>query len=158
MIRAFLPSTKIFMVISRYLVAHYYLNRRVSSIEISSTFGLQHRQITPIMKKLVRVGLVKSKVGGLSPGYILGCDPKEIKVNDIITVLQGPLYTDGCHSILGESNNYFVKDFYSCSPERPCKLCRLVREDLLQFNRKLNQLSLYDLYEDSQKMYSIAQN
>lgn len=67
----------------------------VSLKTIAENQGLSEHYLEQLFAPLRRAGLVKS-VRGAQGGYLLGRDPEEITVGDILRVLEGPLAPVEC--------------------------------------------------------------
>lgn len=66
---------------------------------IAERQGLSERYLEQLLIPLKQAGLVKS-IRGSKGGYILGRNPKDITVGNIITVLEGPIAPVDCVSEL----------------------------------------------------------
>ncbi len=62
---------------------------------IAENQGLSEHYLEQLFAPLRRAGLVKS-VRGAQGGYLLGREPKEITVGDVLRVLEGPLAPIEC--------------------------------------------------------------
>ena len=67
----------------------------VSLNSISQRQYISERYLEQLMAKLKKEGLVKS-VRGAGGGYLLGRDPKEISVGDVLRALEGDLSLVDC--------------------------------------------------------------
>ena len=145
MINLFLTSTRLFLIVSKHLVASYYDGRKVSSRELADIYNINNRALIPVLNRLTRTGYMYSQVGGLNPGHIFSKDPKEIRVGEIIIALEGEMDMMGCDSILGDG-------VAGCTSENRCKFCRIIANFIELGRKKIHSISLYDLYIDSKQM------
>lgn len=67
----------------------------VSLKEIARRQGLSEHYLEQLMGALRRAGLVRS-VRGAHGGYLLGREPSDISVGDVLRVLDGPLVPSDC--------------------------------------------------------------
>ncbi|MGI6097194.1 MAG: RrF2 family transcriptional regulator [Dethiobacteria bacterium] len=104
--------------------------------EIADEENISFQYLEQIFPSLRRARLVRS-IRGAKGGYILGKDPAEIKVGDIIRTLEGTLAPAEC-VIEGEEG-------VECSRSESC-LARNVWERLYErINEVLDDISLADL-------------
>ncbi len=78
-------------------LAQHYGKGPVSLKSIAERQDLSEHYLEQLIASLRRAGLVKS-VRGAQGGYILARDPADIKVGDIIRVLEGPIAPVECVS------------------------------------------------------------
>lgn len=69
----------------------------IATHTIAEHQGISERYLEQLMVPLKRSGLIKS-VRGAQGGYILGRDPQNITVGDIIRILEGPIAPVECVS------------------------------------------------------------
>lgn len=72
-------------------------NEPIATRTIAGRQGISERYLEQIMIPLKQNGLIKS-VRGSQGGYILGRNPKDISVGDVIRVLEGPIAPVECVS------------------------------------------------------------
>ncbi len=72
--------------------------------EIAQRQGLSEHYLEQLMGSLRRAGLVRS-VRGAHGGYLLGREPRNISVGDILRVLEGPLSPAECAELSGDVNH-----------------------------------------------------
>ena len=148
MINLFLTSTRLFIIVSKYLVESFYDGRKVSSRELANTYNVNNRALIPILNRLTRTGYLHSQVGGLNPGHIFSKDPKKISVGEVIVALEGEMDMMGCDSILGDGVT-------GCTSENRCKFCRTISNFIELGRKEIHSISLYDLYIDSKQTQKI---
>ncbi|MDN5348159.1 MAG: Rrf2 family transcriptional regulator, cysteine metabolism repressor [Clostridia bacterium] len=78
-------------------LAQRYGQGPVSLKSISERQGISAPYLEQLIASLRKAGLVRS-VRGAQGGYILGREPSEIRVGDIIRVLEGPIAPTECVS------------------------------------------------------------
>lgn len=72
-------------------------NEPIATRTIAERQGISERYLEQIMIPLKQNGLIKS-VRGSQGGYILGRNPKDISVGDVVRVLEGPIAPVECVS------------------------------------------------------------
>lgn len=70
-------------------------NTRVEAQEISSNQKIPERFLFKIMRSLVKTGIVKS-YRGVKGGFMLGRDPDQITLLDVVEAIQGPVQINNC--------------------------------------------------------------
>lgn len=70
-------------------------NNPVSIKSISERQNISEYYLEQLFSPLRKEGIIKS-IRGAQGGYMLGKDPREITVYDIITVLEGPIEISDC--------------------------------------------------------------
>ncbi|GAB4260260.1 MAG: Rrf2 family transcriptional regulator [Thermincola ferriacetica] len=84
-------------VLAMFDLAQHYGEGPVSLKSIAERQGLSEPYLEQLIAVLRKAGLVKS-VRGAQGGYILAREPRDIKVGDIIRVLEGPIAPVECVS------------------------------------------------------------
>lgn len=74
-------------------------NKPVNAIELSQTIGYSKHHIGKILQRLVKVGFLKS-YRGPTGGFSLIKDPKDIRIYDIYTAIEGEVESGECPSEL----------------------------------------------------------
>lgn len=69
----------------------------LSSTEIAKIVNLQLPTVSKVLKMLVKSGLVKS-YRGIDGGYELAKSPDKISVNEVISIMEGPVELTACSS------------------------------------------------------------
>jgi len=113
----------------------------VTTHTIAERQNISERYLEQIMVPLKRAGLVKS-IRGSQGGYILGRNPRDITVGDIVRVLEGPIAPVECVS---ETNPEPCERSDYCVTRA---LWAKVRDSISQV---LDSYTLADLAEESQK-------
>ena len=144
MINVFLSSTRIFLIVSKYLVEAFHEGRKVSSKELAEVYNINNRTLVPMLNRLTRTGYMLSQVGGSNPGHIFSKDPKDISVGEVILALEGGLEMIGCDAILGNVS-------VGCTVENRCKFCSTVAKCIEAGRQEMHSISLYELYIDAKK-------
>ena len=67
----------------------------ISIKTISERQNISENYLELLFSTLKKAGLIKS-LRGAQGGYILAKEPKEIRISDIINVLEGPIEIDKC--------------------------------------------------------------
>ncbi len=95
----------------------------VPASQLAKACGLPREFLGKTLRRLVRVGLVRS-FRGRSRGYALGRPPSEISVREVLEAVEGPDYFRRC--VFWDAR---------CSDDRPCPLHQVwagVRPQLLE--------------------------
>jgi len=79
------------------LAIHSQNNKPVLLLDISKRQGISEKYLSQIMNELIKAGLVKS-VRGRNGGYLLNRSPREIRVFDILKILEGDFTVVKCVS------------------------------------------------------------
>ncbi len=95
-----LSSTRLCLIASVSLVQEYLNGRMVTASEIAATYNFNARSINPSLTRLVRVGLLRSQVGGKGRGFVLARDPREISLFDIVNSLEGSSELVRCRDMM----------------------------------------------------------
>lgn len=137
-----LVSTRISLVVCRCLVEYYDSMSKITAPELSARYNINVRIINTSLRNLVRVGILKSQVGGSDPGFIFARDPREISLLDIVSALEGDKKMLCCKDVLSG-----IKcDMYSCDD---CLIYTSVNDNLMKLRNKLKSISVFDHYLSS---------
>ena len=105
--------------------------------EISGKENISFDYLEKIISKLEKKGLVKAKRGAKG-GYFLTRPSKEIKVGEIIKVLEGTIAPVKCVAEKGRKR-------YHCPRRRICKTFNVWQKIQNVLNSTLNSITLADL-------------
>ena len=133
----FLRSTKLALIAMRYFVEKYNDGINVTAPEISTVYNMNPRALMVALRRLTQVGILKSQVGGVHPGFRLSKDPKEISMYDIIMSLEGISAMNGCRNEV-EGVHCQLDD---CGK---CRVYNVVNLSISNMYDQLKSLSLYD--------------
>lgn len=95
-----LTVTRLGIMACRYLAKGYYENRYISAPEIAEHYNMNVRALMPALRQLTRMGILRSRVGGNTPGFIFAKDPKEITLYQILNVLEGDTHFECCKELV----------------------------------------------------------
>ncbi|CDN31944.1 hypothetical protein BN938_1864 [Mucinivorans hirudinis] len=84
------------------MVQGYEENRYISAPEIAEHYNMNVRALMPALNQLTRAGILRSRVGGTTPGFIYAKDPKEISLHTILVVLEGEPHFECCKELIKE--------------------------------------------------------
>ncbi len=113
----------------------------ISLKSVAERQELSENYLEQLISGLRKAGLVKS-VRGAQGGYVLGREPEQIKVGDIIRVLEGPIAPVDC---AGEG------DSECCDKAEQC-VTRVVWEKMRDsIADVLDSITLQDMLEDEAK-------
>lgn len=129
--------TRLGIIACRYLVKGYYENRYISAPEIAEYYQMNVRALTPALHQLTKAGILRSRVGGTTPGFIFSKDPKEISLYQIMVVLEGEPHFECCKDLLPN---------LKCDTEKceECQLLSLFDGVLNNVRKKFSSISIVD--------------
>lgn len=116
----------------------------ISLKSVAERQGISEHYLEQLVSGLRKAGLVKS-VRGAQGGYVLGKEPDEIKVGDIIRVLEGPIAPVDCVS---------EEDPECCEKAKFCvtrTIWEKVRDSITEV---LDSITLKDMVNDAAKIES----
>ena len=93
-------ATRLGFIACRYLVQGYYDNRYISAPEIAEHYNMNVRALMPALHQLTKAGILRSRVGGTTPGFIFTKDPKDLTLFQIITALEGAVHFECCKELV----------------------------------------------------------
>lgn len=73
----------------------------VSTAEIAERFNIPRGILGKVMQQLARHGLIRS-IQGVSGGYAIEKRPDEITLNDVVSVIEGPVEMVECITLDGD--------------------------------------------------------
>ncbi len=112
-----------------------------SAREISDQFGVPPSLLMNVMKELSAAGYVDS-VRGAKGGYRLACDPREVNLADLVTVLEGPVRMAECVSDSGQDDRECTCEVMArCPVADPV---HRVQRRLMEFLRKVTLAEIVD--------------
>ena len=120
-------------------LAFYYGQGPIPMKDIAKRQEISKKYLEHIIASLEVAGLVKS-IRGPQGGYILAKPPAQIKLSQIVKVLEGSLALVEC-----------VDDPGCCSRARVCLTRDIWREVKVAMDKVLESLSLKDLVEQQKK-------
>jgi Rrf2 family cysteine metabolism transcriptional repressor len=88
-------------------LAEHYRQEPITLRSIAARQGISESYLEQLIAVLKKAGLVTS-VRGAQGGYVLACDPGQIKISVIFTSLEGPIAPVDCvreHQLAGECRN-----------------------------------------------------
>lgn len=120
-------------------------NKPVSIKSISERQNISEYYLEQLFSPLRKKGIIKS-IRGAQGGYMLGKDPREITVYDIITVLEGPIEISDC--IENES----------CDNIDCCATRHLWQKIKSSIDNVTKNTTLNDIVEDYNKLNNRGEN
>lgn len=117
----------------------YYKGKPVLVKEIAKRQGVSERYLEHIMLSLKKAGFLRSIKGGKG-GYEFLKDPKEIRIKNVVEVLEGPIVPVECvgrEEICDKSNSCVARELW-CN----------VRDEILKI---LDSITLKELIERQKK-------
>ena len=118
----FLRSTKLALIALHYLVERYHDGINVTAPEISKVYNMNPRALTVSLRRLTQVGILRSQVGGVQPGFRLSKDPKAISMYDIIISLEGITTMNECRDSI-EGVHCQLDDCSKCKTYNVINFC-----------------------------------
>lgn len=130
----FLSSTRYGLVACRYLVRSYYEGVWVSAPEIAEHYGMNVRALAPALRLLSNAGILRSRRGGIHPGFILADDPEHVTLLDVMRALEGGIAVECCRQVIEGLQ-------CDCHPGK-CSICSLFDAELAALRRRLEAVTL----------------
>lgn len=93
-------ATRLGIIACRYLVKGYYENKYISAPEIAEHYNMNVRALMPSLRQLTHRGILHSRVGGSTPGFIFAKDPKELTLYQILITLEGESHFECCKRLI----------------------------------------------------------
>ncbi|GGB28290.1 MULTISPECIES: RrF2 family transcriptional regulator [Rhodobacterales] len=109
-------------------------DRAFSTADLAKEFQLSRNHLIKIMQKLGRAGLVQTRRGG-GGGATLACAPKEIRLGDVVRVLEEGQALVEC----------FQPNGGDCTIDGCCRLKARLRVAEMAFIENLNRSTLADV-------------
>lgn len=94
--------TRLGIMACRYLVKGYYENRYIPAPEIAEHYNMNVRAVMPSLRQLTRIGILRSRTGGNTPGFIFAKDPKELTLHQLLVALEGDVHFECCKELMPE--------------------------------------------------------
>lgn len=109
--------TRLGFIACGYLVKGYYENRYIPAPEIAGQYNMNVRALMPALRQLTRVGILRSRIGGNTPGFMFVKNPEEYTMYQILTALEGDAHFECCKELVPslkcDCNNQFRCGVYS---------------------------------------------
>ncbi len=134
-----LSSTRLCLIASVSLVQEYLNGRMVTASDMAATYNFNARSINPSLTRLVRVGILRSQVGGKGRGFVLSRDPRTISLFDIVNALEGSNELARCRDMM-----YGVKCAIGDCAD--CHLYIQLNDLYASEGEMLKSISLFDHY------------
>ncbi|MFZ5641934.1 MAG: RrF2 family transcriptional regulator [Bacillota bacterium] len=122
-------------------LAQHYGEGPISLKSIAERQDLSEHYLEQLIAGLRKAGLVKS-VRGAQGGYVLSREPEEIKVGDIVRVLEGPIAPVECVTENGPEN---------CMKAEYCVTRNVWEKVRLSIEEVLDSITLADMCKDAEK-------
>lgn len=113
-----LIATRLGIIACSYLANGYYEHRYISAPEIAERYNMNVRALMPALRQLTRVGILRSRVGGSTPGFIFSKDPAEFTLLQILNALEGSTDFPCCKELVPNLKCH-------CEDETKCKVISL---------------------------------
>ncbi|OPJ63617.1 RrF2 family transcriptional regulator [Clostridium oryzae] len=123
-------------------LAIYYSDEPISIKSIAERQKISEYYLEQLFSPLRKAGLIKS-IRGAQGGYVLGKDPNDITVAQIIDVLEGPIEISECLD-----NNF-------CSNEDCCATRLLWEKIQVSIDKVLETTTLMDIVNDYKRINGI---
>lgn len=130
-----LASTRCGLIACRYLAEKYGENSYISAPEIAKRYNINVRALMPALRQLTRSGILRSRVGGTEPGFILVKHPKEISLLEILRSLEGYGDIPCCKEVMPGLR-------CDCRTKEECCVYKLFNDITNQMRVKLAHISL----------------
>lgn len=138
----FLAVTRLGLIACQYLAKCYAEGRYVAAPDIAERYNMNVRALMPALRQLTKAGILRSRVGGLEPGFIFSRDPEELTALDIVLALEGDReFLCSMDSISG------VK--CSCNSKEECVLYETFNSMINYAKYKLSTISIKNYSKSS---------
>lgn len=128
--------TRFGLIACRYLVWGWRNNVWITTSDIADRYSINVRALSPALQRLVRSGLLRSRRGRTSSGFMLSRSPEEITMLDVMRSLDGELHIDCCKTIF--------PGVRCTSDTSECRVCGLFRGLLEKLRAELASVTLAD--------------
>ena len=129
-------ATRLGIIACRYLVQGYYDNRYISAPEIAEHYNINVRALMPALHQLTKAGVLRSRVGGTTPGFIYARDPEEISLYQIMVILEGEPYFECCKDLIPSLK-------CECKENEGCGIFSLFHGILDNASEKLSSITIF---------------
>ena len=130
-----LSSTRCGLIACRYLAHAYRQGTYVPAPEIAAYYRMNVRTLMPALRQMTRSGILRSRVGGKEPGFILARDPKDISLGEVFSSLEGTAEIPCCKELLADIN-------CDCEEHGACSMYQLFNDMLVQAKARIAGVSL----------------
>ena len=130
-----LIATRLGLIACGYLVGGYYESRYISAPEIAQRYNMNVRALMPALHRLVMAGILRSRVGGTTPGFIYAKDPKELT----LFAMEGEAAFACCKELVPG-----LKCDCSCDEKSSCTMLSLFNGMIDNATEKLSAITVAD--------------
>lgn len=130
-----LLSTRLAFIASRFLAQAYYDGKWTTAPEIAGRYNINVRALTPALQGLTRAGILKSRVGGRTPGFIFVKEPTDIMLSEIMNALEKKEAMSCCKELIPG----LVCD---CSSMGDCRIFALFESISKEISHKFSNISV----------------
>ena len=128
--------TRFGLIACRYLVWGWRNSVWITTSDIADRYSINVRALSPALQRLVRSGLLRSRRGRTSSGFMLSRSPEEITMLDVMRSHDGELHIDCCKTIFSGVR--------CTSDTSECRVCGLFRGMLEKLRAELASVTLAD--------------
>ncbi|CDN31252.1 hypothetical protein BN938_1157 [Mucinivorans hirudinis] len=139
-------ATRLGVMACRYLVQGYYENRYIPAPEIAGHYNMNVRALMPALHQLTRAGILRSRVGGTTPGFIFAKDPKEFSLHQLMVIMEGEPHFECCKEIIPD---------LKCGTKK-CDGCGIYSLFHGVIDNAKNKFSAINIVEDASKLFDNA--
>lgn len=136
----FLTRTRLFLIACGYLKDSYYQSKYVPVPEIAGYYKMNARALMPAFVSLTHAGILRSRVGGTEPGFILSRDPSTINMLEVLKALEPNPCFMCCKDITDVEH-------YDCCGDDKCQLYNVINSTIEDMKIKMSQISLKEYCE-----------
>lgn len=142
-----LISTRLSLISCRYLTRAYYEKRWVAAPEIAAYYNMNVRALMPALRSLTKAGILKSRVGGNTPGFMFANDPKTYSLLDVLTVLEDGYEIQCCKRVIPDLR-------CDCQMTGQCIIHSRTAALINRFKQQLADISIVEhAQEDTSQQY-----
>lgn len=133
----FLVSTRCGIIACRHLAGCYYREEWATAPEIADKYRMNVRSLMPALRRLTQFGILKSRVGGKTPGFRFAQDPKTVSMFRVITTLESELTIPCCQEVISGLE-------CDCSDRGECSVFGMCNQLLDEARKRLSAISVAD--------------
>lgn len=131
----FLVSTRCGIIACRYLAGCYYREEWATAPEIADKYRMNVRSLMPALRRLTQFGILKSRVGGKTPGFQFAQDPRSVSMFRVITTLESEMQVPCCKDVISGLE-------CDCGDKEGCSVFGVCNQLLDEARKRLSSISV----------------
>lgn len=93
-------STRLGLIACRYLAKAHQQGVWVTAPEMAAYYNMNVRALMPALRGLVRAGILRSQVGGRTPGFAFAKSPDQVMLLDVMNALEDQIVVSCCKDLV----------------------------------------------------------